>query len=223
MIRGINLHNNHCALEIDDALWQKFGEQESLSEQQLDQFKRYFFLLCSWNEKFNLTTITKQSSVIRDHFQDSLALGKFFDLTTIKALADVGTGAGFPGVALKIKYPALRVYLLEVNTKKVQFLNMLIEQLALDGIEVIDLDWRTFLRKSGYAIDLFVARASLQPEELLRIFSPHWGHADAQLVYWASDTWVPRGNERDLLYKKESYQLGQKQRKLVFFKKKESH
>ena len=123
------------------------------------------------------------------------------------------------GIQLKIKYPHLQVVLIEVNTKKISFLNEVIKQLALDNIEVCPLDWRTFLRKTEYSIDVFCSRASLQTDELFRVFSPAYHYNTAVLVYWAS---VQRKTQEvDLVYlkKEEEYKVGNKTRKLMFFSK----
>ncbi|HBY06035.1 TPA: 16S rRNA (guanine(527)-N(7))-methyltransferase RsmG [Candidatus Dependentiae bacterium] len=200
--------------------WQNFKREASLTEQQLAQFQQYYELLIEWNRVHNLTTITDLKEVIHYHFLDSLLLGKFVDFSTLSAIADIGTGAGFPGLPLKIKYPHLSVVLIEVTEKKRQFLRVVCEALGLENVEIEALDWRTFLRKTSYHIDLFCARASLQPEELIFMLKPSSPYRDATLVYWAANDWQSLPKEAPLILKEELYRVGARWRKYVFFKNK---
>ena len=202
----------------DMQLWAEFVQQHKLTDKQAEQFKLYYQLLITSNELFNLTTITELRPVLAYHFTDSLMLGKFVDMSTISMIGDVGTGAGFPGIPLKIKYPELSVILIEVTYKKVQFLEKVIQELGLTGIEVCSLDWRTFLRNTNYPIELFCARASLQPEELVRVFKSVSPYKQAQLVYWASEEWLIDDKSKPFFAKEEQYQVKHKKRKLIFFK-----
>ena len=97
--------------------------QVQISDEQLHQLKHYYSLLIEWNEKINLTTITEPLQMIAYHLLDSLMVGEFVDLNAIRVLADIGTGGGFPGIPLKIRYPHLDLYLLEVNHKKIKLFN----------------------------------------------------------------------------------------------------
>lgn len=196
-------------------LQQKFN----LTDAQREQFKQYCSLLLAWNEKFNLTTITTVKDVVAFHFEDSLLVQNYTDLTTISGLADVGTGAGFPGLALKIAYPNLPVYLIEVNHKKIEFLQEVATQLGLDNVECIDLDWRTFLRKTDLQIDLFCARASLAMSELVRMFKPSSPYNNARLIYWAQANWQPTMLEAPFVEKEIPYTIQSKRRKYVLLKK----
>lgn len=198
-------------------LQRKFG----LSDIQIEQFKTYASMLVAWNKKFNLTAITDISDVVAYHFADSLLLSKHVDLTKVQGLADVGTGAGFPGLALKIAFPTLPVYLIEVNNKKIGFLTEVAEELGLSSIEFIDLDWRTFLRKTDFDIDLFTARASLPVSELLRVFKPSSPYKNASLIYWAAQSWRSTANEESFVEKEIPYAIQSKRRKYVFFKPKD--
>ncbi|MCL4361311.1 16S rRNA (guanine(527)-N(7))-methyltransferase RsmG [Candidatus Dependentiae bacterium] len=202
-----------------DELWQNFKNAFSLSQDQLDKFKKYYKLLVQNNELFNITTITELDPTIKYHFSDSLIISQFLDFTKINSIADVGTGGGFPGIPLKIMFPHLKVTLIEVIGKKISFLKEVIEELNLKDIEVNDLDWRTFLRKADFKIDLFCARASLQPEELLRIFKPSSINQDCLLVYWASKEYVIGAKEKEFFFKEETYTIGNKNRRLIFFRK----
>lgn len=114
----------------------KLLEQFKLSKSQFDAFKKYADLLLEWNKKFNLTAITKIDEIEEKHFVDSLEILNYFELEN-KTLLDVGTGAGFPGVALAIAVPNLRVTLLESNGKKVSFLNEVVSELGLKNVDII--------------------------------------------------------------------------------------
>jgi 16S rRNA (guanine(527)-N(7))-methyltransferase RsmG len=195
------------------------ASQFELTEQQTAQFNQYLSLLLKANQDFNLTTIIDPLDAIEYHFKDSLAVGKFISFSSLKGVMDVGTGGGFPGIPLKIKYPAVPFFLLEVTQKKITFLQQVIQALSLKEIEVVPLDWRTFLRKAELPIELFVARASLQPSELLRAFAPSSRYKDAELIYWASREWEPTADVRPFIQKVEEYTVGKRLRKLVFLKK----
>lgn len=200
-------------------LWQQFKEKCNLSDEQLSQFQQYARLLIEWNSKFNITTILDIHAIITTHFQDSVSMVSAIDSRSIRGIGDVGAGGGFPGLPIKIMLPDVFMVLIEVNQKKVQFLREVIAALGLTNIEVCDLDWRTFLRKTDYPIDLFCARASLSIPELLRVFKPNTLYADAQLVYWASRHYTPDAAHKPFVVREVSYTLGTTPRKLVFFKK----
>jgi len=199
-------------------LWNQFKQQFKLTESQLKQFQDYCALLQDWNKKINLTTITDTAAIISDHFQDSLMIGQYVDFSRISMIADIGTGAGFPGIPLKIVYPHLSLVLIEVIQKKITFLQTLIEQLGLDNVQVEQLDWRTFLRKTDYPVDLFLARASLSIDELIRMFKPTSVYRNAQLIYWASQTYSVPVREQSFVQQDQAYTLNNKKRRYIFFK-----
>ena len=198
--------------------WEKFIRDEALTEHQAWQFERYISLLQEWNKKINLTRIIDTSDIIAYHFLDSLQVKKVIDFTLIKSIADVGAGAGFPGLPLKIKFPHVLLVLIEVNTKKIAFLEHVIQELNLSDCFVCPLDWRTFLRQVPYPVDLFVARASLKPDELIRMFKPDCAYKDAQLIYWASTKWQPEKLEAPYVARREHYTINAEKRDYVFFK-----
>lgn len=107
-----------------------------LSDVQISQFERYYELLIDWNNKINLTAITEFEDVLIKHFLDSSALINYLDMDNINLL-DVGTGAGFPGLVLKIVNPKINVVLVDSLNKRVNFLNLIISELSLSGISAI--------------------------------------------------------------------------------------
>jgi len=201
--------------EIDiGSYWEKFASEEALSPLQLEQFKKYHALLIEWNEKINLTAITDPLEIITYHFQDSLAVNRFVDFKSLTMISDVGTGGGFPGIPLKIKYPHLKVILIEVIQKKITFLQEVVDQLGLEGVEMCDMDWRNFLRHTEYPIDLFVSRASLRPEDLIHMFKGASPYQGKQIGYWASQNWVPSKKDELYINATHEYTVG-KLRKLI--------
>ena len=107
------------------------------SEIQLKQLDLFYKLLIEWNTKMNLTRIIEEKDVYLKHFYDSLTIAKAIDLTKEKTLCDVGTGAGFPGIVLKIMYPNLKITLIDSLQKRVNYLNIVIKELELKDIEAI--------------------------------------------------------------------------------------
>ncbi len=110
-----------------------------LSPVQLAQFEKYYHLLVEWNARFNLTTLTDYTAVQVKHFLDSLSAAPILRRaqTQNKTLLDVGAGAGFPGMALAIAFPELRVTLLEATGKKVRFLEEVARELPLDNVRAV--------------------------------------------------------------------------------------
>lgn len=198
--------------------WQQLAQQYKLTDHQLEQLQCYYTMLVEANELFNLTAITDLPAVLAYHFADSLELMHAVNLEKITAVADVGTGAGFPGMVLKIKYPHLKMILIEVTQKKVQFLQDVAAALNLSDITYYSQDWRTFLRKTDYTVDLICARASLQPEELVRMFQPASPYKNAQLVYWAAEHWEPGPQVAPFVSSYFTYTVKDRVRKYVLLK-----
>lgn len=133
----------------------------SLNEKQIEQFIKYYEILVEWNSFMNLTGITEYEEVVQKHFVDSLALCKSVNVERAESLIDIGTGAGFPGIPLKIAYPHLQVTLLDSLQKRIKFLNEVISQLGLDKIETIHGRAEDFAKPSmkREKYDLCVSRA----------------------------------------------------------------
>lgn len=132
-----------------------------LTEQQLEQFKTYYEMLIEKNKVMNLTAITEKDEVIDKHFIDSISLNKAVDTTKPLKILDLGTGAGFPGIPLKIAYPNLKITLLDSLNKRIKFLQEVIEELGLQEIEGIHGRAEDFAKQQGYReqYDLCVSRA----------------------------------------------------------------
>ncbi len=132
-----------------------------LSESQIESFLTYYEMLAEWNQVMNLTAITEYKDVMKKHFIDSLTLVKAYDVTKETFVIDVGTGAGFPGLALKIAFPKLNVTLLDSLNKRIKFLDEVIEKLDLKGVETIHGRAEDFAKpgKLREKYDLCVSRA----------------------------------------------------------------
>lgn len=132
-----------------------------LTDEQVNQFLQYYELLVSWNKVMNLTAITEYEDVVEKHFVDSLMSAKIVKYEDVNTVIDIGTGAGFPGIPLKIMYPHLKVTLLDSLNKRIKFLNEVIEKLKLDKIETIHGRAEDFAKKKEYReqYDLCVSRA----------------------------------------------------------------
>lgn len=142
----------------------KYCEELSieLTERQIEQFQLYYDLLMEWNEKVNLTAITEYDEVLKKHFLDSLSLVKGNEIDVIhKAcgerqgirLLDIGTGAGFPAVPLKIAYPQLFVVMLDSLNKRINFLNEVIQKLGLTDIAALHGRAEDFAKKTRSSVD----------------------------------------------------------------------
>lgn len=108
-----------------------------LSDKQVEQFMRYKELLQEWNEKMNLTAITEDREVMTKHFLDCMTINKALEMKNQKTVIDIGTGAGFPGLVIKIAFPHLQVTLVDALKKRLNFLEVVIEELGLEGIKCI--------------------------------------------------------------------------------------
>ena len=143
----------------------------SLNKEQYDQFYAYMVLLIEWNEKINLTAITEPQEIILKHFVDSLTIAKYIEEG--KTIIDMGTGAGFPGIPLKIYRNDVKVVLADSLNKRIKFLNEVIEKLQLKNIETIHCRAeelgknKEYREKFDYATSRAVANLSTLSESLL--------------------------------------------------------
>ena len=130
-----------------------------LTEEQLEKFYLYMNILLEWNEKINLTAITNEEEIILKHFVDSLTINKYIEDS--KSLIDVGTGAGFPGIPIKILRQDLKITLLDSLNKRINFLNEVIEKLELKNIECIHGRAEEFGKNKNYRekYDISTSRA----------------------------------------------------------------
>lgn len=151
MNRGENMNIN----EFIEALEKK---GIFLTKQMLEQFELYFEMLVSWNEKMNLTNITQKEDVYLKHFYDSLSLAFDHPLTD-ESIADIGAGAGFPSIPLKIAFPNIKVTIVDSLNKRITFLNALIEALGLENVEAIASRAEDYAKDHRESFDIVSARA----------------------------------------------------------------
>ncbi|MCJ7813839.1 MAG: 16S rRNA (guanine(527)-N(7))-methyltransferase RsmG [Candidatus Atribacteria bacterium] len=113
----------------------------NLHKEQIKKFSRYLELLIQWNQKINLTSLKTPQEIIIKHFLDSIScikvITKYINIEEI-SIIDVGTGAGFPGIPIKITCPSIRLYLLEARKKKTIFLEKIIEEMNFQQVEILD-------------------------------------------------------------------------------------
>ena len=131
----------------------------NLTQTQLDQLEKYYNLLIEWNEKINLTRIVEKEDVYLKHFYDSLTLIKVIDLTQDLSLIDVGTGAGFPGIVLKIVFPNLHITLLDSLQKRITFLDEVIKELNLIDIKTVHDRAEDYAKNHREEYDIVTSRA----------------------------------------------------------------
>ena len=143
----------------------------------LQKLEKFYQLLIELNKKINLTRITNKEEVYLKHFYDSLTIVKEVDLTKVNTLCDVGTGAGFPGIVLKIFYPNLKITLIDSLLKRVKYLNEIIKELDLKDIVAIH------TRGEDYheTFDIVTARAVANIEKLLK-YTMHLVKTNGQFI-----------------------------------------
>ncbi len=147
------------------------------TEDQLIKLDKFYHLLINWNEKINLTRITEEKDVYLKHFYDSLTITKEIDLSKVNTLCDVGTGAGFPGIVLKIMYPNLKVTLIDSLLKRVNYLNEIIKELELTDIKAIHTRGEDYKEK----FDVVTSRAVANIEKLVT-FTMHLVDKDGVFI-----------------------------------------
>ena len=122
----------------------------NLSDYQVAQFRKYFELLVEWNEKMNLTAITDLEGVYLKHFYDSISASFYFDFTKVQSVCDVGAGAGFPSLPIKICFPHLHVTIVDSLNKRITFLKHLSEELQLDHVTFVHARAEEFGQNAKY-------------------------------------------------------------------------
>ena len=140
--------------------------------EQLEKLEIYCNFLLEYNNHTNLTAIKNREEVYLKHFYDSLTLVKSIDLTSIENLLDIGTGAGFPGIVLKIFFPNLQIYLVDSNNKKTKFLNEMKNKLNVDKVEVINNRIENITSRFINSIDVVTARAVTNLPVLVELALP---------------------------------------------------
>lgn len=143
-----------------------------ITDKELNQLEKYYELLIEWNEKINLTSITIKEEVYLKHFYDSITLSKAIDLNKTETLCDIGTGAGFPGIPLKIIFPNLKLVLIDALQKRINFLDIVIKELDLKEVTTIHARIEDFAVLNREKYDVVTARAVSNLRNLLEYTVP---------------------------------------------------
>jgi 16S rRNA (guanine527-N7)-methyltransferase len=170
------------------SLFEIISNEYNFSILQKNQYLKYIDFLISENEKFNLTAISNLDEILHYHLIDSLKITSINLLDKKKSIADIGSGAGIPGILLAIYYPNIIFYLIEVTQKKINFLKNVIILLDLKNCVIINDDFLTFIRKKEIKIDTFIARASLSLKEIINIYQIQF-YFKSDIIYWGSLKW----------------------------------
>lgn len=131
----------------------------NVTDKQLSMLEKYYELLVFYNSKMNLTGITEKEDVYLKHFYDSATLNKAIDLSTVGSLCDIGTGAGFPGLVIKILFPSINVTLVDSLGKRIKFLNTVVEELNLKNINIVLARAEEYALKNREKFDVVTSRA----------------------------------------------------------------
>ena len=130
-----------------------------VTDKKLEQLEKYYELLVEYNKVMNLTGIIDKEEVYLKHFYDSLTISKIINLKEENSLCDLGSGAGFPGIVIKIFYPELKIVLVDSLKKRINFLNIVIEELDLENISAIHARIEEFAKENEEKFDIVTARA----------------------------------------------------------------
>ena len=140
-----------------------------LNEKQEEQLQNYYKILTKENKTTNLTTILKEEEVYLKHFYDSLTITKVIDLNKKTKICDIGTGAGFTGIVLKIVFPKIELTLVDSVTKKTQFLKQLVKELKIENVEIINERIENFSKINKEKFDILTSRAVAKQNVLQEI------------------------------------------------------
>lgn len=153
-----------------------------VTEEKINKLDKFYELLIDWNNKINLTRIVEKEEVYLKHFYDSLTIVKEVDLNKVETLCDVGTGAGFPGIVLKIFYPNLKITLVDSLLKRVNYLNTIIKDLELNDIVAIHARGEDIKEK----FDIVTSRAVANIEKLV-VYTMHLVKKEGRLIALKGD------------------------------------
>ena len=200
----------------------------TLTENQLEQFRIYYEMLVEKNKVMNLTGITEWDEVLEKHFLDSISLIRAIDLNQKLSVMDMGTGAGFPGIPLKIAFPKLKVTLADSLNKRVLFLQEVINELKLEGIEAIHGRAEDLARDTKYReqYDLLVSRAVANLSTLAEYCLPFVkiggqfisyksGEVDEEVTSSKSAIFLLGGEIKDIV----KFELGESRRSFIIIDK----
>lgn len=159
-------------MKINEFIEKVKGLGLEITNEKLKQLEIYANFLREYNEHTNLTAITDIEDIYLKHFYDSLTLTKVIDLNTCKDLLDFGTGAGFPGMVIKIFFPSLKVTLLDSNNKKIKFLTELKDKIHVDNLELINTRVELLRNERLNYYDVVTARAVTNMPVLTELAMP---------------------------------------------------
>lgn len=144
----------------------------NFDDKKINQLNKYYELLTEWNEKINLTAITVKKDVYLKHFYDSLTICKVIDLKKEDSFCDIGTGAGFPGIVIKIFFPHLKMTLIDSLNKRINFLKIVCEKLDLGDVSLVHGRAEEFAKENRDSFDVVTARAVSSFNVLLEYAMP---------------------------------------------------
>lgn len=195
------------------------------TSKELDLLEKYYDFLVEYNAHTNLTTITEKEDVYNKHFYDSLMITQVVDLTKINNVLDIGSGAGFPGVVLKIFFPNIKLTLLDSNNKKTKFLTELIEKLGLKDVSIINDRAENYMKNNLNSYDICVSRAVAYVDIISSLSTP-FIKLDGKVLLmkgdFSSEELILKKYMKELNIKQFSeyeYQLNNQSRKIIIISK----
>lgn len=195
------------------------------TSKELDLLEKYYYFLVEYNAHTNLTTITEKEDVYNKHFYDSLMITQVVDLTKINNVLDIGSGAGFPGVVLKIFFPNIKLTLLDSNNKKTKFLTELIEKLGLKDVSIINDRAENYMKNNLNSYDICVSRAVAYVDIISSLSTP-FIKLDGKVLLmkgdFSSEELILKKYMKELNIKQFSeyeYQLNNQSRKIIIISK----